>query len=704
MGAPKMADAQDPTKEPHPMVERLYLTGVESVKQKELLNTISTQTSRCRVFFLKPLCALTHNHLFETRNYLDHDQLRRDVLRIKVFYWVRGFRHAQVDTALAPKGRGVAVTFKVREGPPTLISAVGIDQPNPHLSDRRLRRMGMPREGDRIDLTRLDTLRTKSVRALWDMGYGNAEVTDTIRSVDSLHVTLDLLLQSGPITTVDTVVVEGNEKVTARTVRRLVGMRHGDLYKRPDLLEAQRRLYRSDLFRQSFLQDADSLNTDSSKTVVVTVREAPMKQVQAGVGLNTVEFAQVQGNVTLYNFHGSARRLDLHSAIGNLGAKSVYGKGLFGAAVPRGTSGEVDDAFLSPTWQLSGTMTQPWLWSTRNSIGLSIFSNRRSVPGIVIDRGTGASLTFTRTVTRDIPFSLSYRFERSRVEAGELYFCVNFGYCQETTIAQFQTARSFSPFVFNVRADRTDDPLEPHTGYTARIDVEHASNLTASDWSFNRFEAEFTPYLKMGTRTLVVRGHWGKVNGDDLHPRTRFYAGGSRSVRGFAEGQLGPRVLTIDPEKLEGCTVLTIEAGTCDPNNTLSTDFVPRPVGGKSLLEGTLEYRLSFNRALGGAVFVDYGRIGDITLDKKMSGRSAITPGIGFRYSSPIGPVRVDLGLRPTRAEELPVVTQVRDIEDRLHLVELNTLKQYDPMEGPKTFFGGVFRRIQLHLYIGEAY
>ena len=83
--------------------------------------------------------------------------------------------------------------------------------------------------------------------------------------------------------------------------------------------------------------------------------------------------------------------------------------------------------------------------------------------------------------------------------------------------------------------------------------------------------------------------------------------------------------------------------------------------------------------------------------------RTAITPGVGVRYNSPIGPVRLDLGMRPGHEEDLPVVTQVPDSANTFRLVQLNTTKRYDPLAG-SGFLHRFTSRLQLHLAIGEAW
>ena len=80
------------------------LKGVKGVKKADLLSNIYTTASYCNSFILKPFCWISKSKYFYTRKYLDHDELRRDVLRIRVFYWKRGYREAEVDTAVVARG------------------------------------------------------------------------------------------------------------------------------------------------------------------------------------------------------------------------------------------------------------------------------------------------------------------------------------------------------------------------------------------------------------------------------------------------------------------------------------------------------------------------------------------------------------------------------------------------------------------------
>jgi outer membrane protein assembly factor BamA len=271
-----------------------------------------------------------------------------------------------------------------------------------------------------------------------------------------------------------------------------------------------------------------------------------------------------------------------------------------------------------------------------------------------------------------------------------------------------------------VFTNRTDDPFSPTHGYTARLDLEHASKYTLSDFRYNRISGEATRFQPIGHAVLAGHVQFGWVkpigggNGLDslgqvLHPRKRFYAGGANSVRGYGENQLGPRVLTIDPKRLmdAGCSDAEIAAASCSAavlDSIPSNAFSPVPTGGTSLIEASLEYRFpTAMKHLWGAVFVDGAYLGEGSLTDVSKGNGAITPGFGVRYESPVGPIRVDLGIRPTLKEDLSVITEVTNPDGSHSIVRLTQRKTYNPVEGGSGF-KKIINRLALHLQIGQAF
>jgi hypothetical protein len=142
-------------------------------------------------------------------------------------------------------------------------------------------------------------------------------------------------------------------------------------------------------------------------------------------------------------------------------------------------------------------------------------------------------------------------------------------------------------------------------------------------------------------------------------------------------------------------------AGAATPT---SSNFEPRPVGGSTLLEGSVEYRFGIWRSLDMALFVDAAVVGEGDVSTLTRGTSAITPGFGFRYTTPVGPIRVDLGIKPRLAENLPIVTEVEENGVR-RIVSLRQTKAYDPLEdSAREWWRQALDRLTLHLSIGQAF
>jgi outer membrane protein insertion porin family/translocation and assembly module TamA len=699
---------------------------VKVVKRSDLLQNIYTTASYCNSFILKPFCLFSKSKYFFTKKYLDHKELQRDVLRIRIFYWKRGYREAEVDTAVVPRGSNkVGVTFTITEGPPTLVSNVIVNQPTALLSKREIDRRVVLGKGGPLNLIRLDSSRFFLQARLFDKGYADAEV-DTSIVLDSAARTAVVSFTLNPKykTTVEDIVINGNEDVSDRTIRKSLTFHVGELFLRSEMLRSQRALYESNLFRRAAIEPRppiDIATPDSAKVIVVTVQEAPPREARLSAGFNTIDFVQVEGRFTHYNLLGSARRLDIQVAVGNLFARSFNGRGIFhNASVPQ-TSALA--RYFVPTYNASINLQQPWFGSPHNQLGLSLFSHRRSAPGIYVDRGYGTSVTFTRELLERAPASLNYQFEISKVDAGDVYFCINYGVCDLPTLEALRRNQRLSPLALTASIDRTNEPFSPNSGYRANGSLEHASAITQSDFRYNRATADgsaFLPVRRRGTVGAHARIGWVKslgstdralgvsaaVGDEILHPRKRFYAGGSHSVRGFGENQLGPRVLTIPIGVLQTHDTLNVActSGTdvtaCNPNagGLKARDFEPRPLGGNFVVEGSVEARFPVWQELYGAVFVDAGMVSQKTSPTLPRRRAAVTPGFGFRYRSPVGPIRADIGINPGTTETLPVITE-NIVNGQRTLVTLQQRRIYAPSRG-----GGILNRMILHLSIGEAF
>ena len=737
--------AQHPIETPTPEVRKLDFVGVNSVDKSDLERSISTTATRCTSFVLALICKFSHYRGFEERHYLNHKELQRDVLRIRVYYYKHGFREAQVDTTVTPLSeKAVAVRFDIVEGPPTLVTDVSVSYDTTLFSRRKVRQLTLVQKGEPLDQYQLDSTRVGFQNELWELGYADALV-DTSTVVDTATRTAQVQLRLVPnhLTTVSEIVITGADKVSPKVVLNSLSFKPGDLFRRSDVIQSQRNLYESSLFKLAALDVPQTF--DSAKSVHVLLREAPLHEARLSFGFNTVDYLQTEARYTAYNLLGGARRLEVSGTLGNLLASSLNGAGIF-RQVPNDTSITGNgDVFLQPTWQASISLVQPaFLQRPRNSLSLGAFAQRRAVPAVVIDRGYGGDVTFTRQLGPRATASAAYRFEVTRVEANGPYFCVNFGVCDTTSINALREHQKLSPVLLTAMSDRSDQPLSPSRGYRARVELEHASQATVSDYAYSRAYADGALYSRFGQRNAVLATHLrigfvrpmvGNTDGV-LHPRKRFYAGGSQSVRGYGENQLGPRILTVPHGYLihsvtasgSPCDAFSDAIRFCDPNTARDSsfdfkakefpkaddqDFIPRPLGGTSIVEGSIEYRFPLPFFdLRGAAFIDGAAVGERVFDplsgisslkELVRGKAAITPGFGVRYYSPVGPIRVDVGINTSQGEDLAVVTELVKNGKRV-IVPLDIPRHFSATGSDASGWRNALNRLVLHLSIGEAY
>ena len=711
-------------------VASLEFAGANSVSKDDLKRIVFTRTSSCRLVLIAPLCKLSRSQVFIDRRRTTPAALGEDITKLRVYYWQRGFREAQVDTVLVPAKHGAAVTFRIVEGEPTRIGTLDVAQHAPVLSARELTDAVVVRAGEPLDLIALDTTLNRLRDAVWNKGYGDVRVDTTVPRPDASHV-VPVRIDVDPrwITRVGRVEFEGNRALSDATLRRGVLLRPGTLYTRDAVLESQRRLFQQPLIARAVVVTPPA--GDSVKTITVAVAEQKARHVEATLGFNTIEFGEAALELR-HSALGAGRWLRLYGSVGNLLAEQLNGRGIFQQVIPE-NPGFDTDPFILPAYEASLTLTQPWIAGARTSAEIRAFANRRVLMGVAVDESAGGLLGIAHDLAPRTPIGINYRLESTRVQAGAVYFCAGYGVCDAATIEALSSRQRLAPIGATGWIDRSDDLDSPTRGYTALLDVEHASQSTGSTFEFNRILTDASYYKPFGgsastygavstPKVLALHVRAGMVRPFDsdraalgvstpgegiAHPRTLFYAGGMQSVRGFAENELGPRVLQVRSGSLlaAGCTVGSIASGVCDPAGVPNDQLFPTPTGGSTLIEGNIELRVPLLKALSGVAFVDAAHVGTSGLATVGHAKGAVTPGIGFRYRSPLGVIRLDFGLRPVGEELLPVVVAIPDLAGQYRIVQLQQEKSYSPVENPSpSTWRAIGRRIVVHFAMGQAF
>ena len=654
----------------------LVFEGNESFSDEVLASAIATRQTECRSVLLEPFCWAGADWARD-RGYLDTRALGRDVARLRVFYYQRGFRETTVDTVTTiPDPGRVRIVFRIEEGRPVVIDSLSIgglsDVPEQmQVVEDLPAREGAPLSGVLLDATR-DSLQNR----LQNRGFAHAEVLRNyfIPREDPYTARVTFQVYPGPRATVGALNVVGNQAVSESVVRRMLPFSEGALYRQEQIFEAQRSLYNLDIFRYAEIRPDFQHTPDSIVPLTVQVNESDVHQVRVGGGWNNADCLGAEARWASRNFFGGARRLQFTGRLSNVLAPSLNS-----SICNESGTGE----FADLNWRLSTDFTQPWIFSSRNTLTASLYWERQSLKDVFIRNGVGASLSLTRSVARRQSLTLGYQPQLSTLDAAEIFFCTSFLVCEPEDIEVLAGPNWLAPFTLGYSLDRANQVLNPTRGFTFQVEMEHASDLTGSEFAYNRIVSEIDRYWPVAPRWILagrIRAGWLDPNpfgqrlggSDDLqivHPQKRFFAGGSNSVRGYAQNQLGPRNLSIPVQALlrgteSGfCAPRDIVDLTCDPEALGLTDdrFTPRPTGGSQLLVANFELRFPVVGARSeGALFLDAGQVWSGASEFDF-GDLKWTPGVGFRYLTPVGPVRVDLAYQLDAGERLQAVTtQIR--------------------------------------------
>ncbi len=191
-----------------------------------------------------------------------------------------------------------------------------------------------------------------------------------------------------------------------------------------------------------------------------------------------------------------------------------------------------------------------------------------------------------------------------------------------------------STFSGTLLRDTRDKPLDAHHGSLATVDLAITPTALGSSANFARLFSQYALYKPIHSMVWANSIRLGLVksfSGSFVPTSQLFFSGGGTSLRGFPIDEAGPQRI------VPFCDVLTGSTGCVN---------ITVPVGGRQLfiLNSELRFPLGIMKNLGGVVFYDGGNVyGAINFNQFINDYTN-TVGLGLRYSTPIGPIRIDIG------------------------------------------------------------
>lgn len=654
-------------------VRRLRFHGNQTFSASELADSVVTTASSW---------ARRHLRVLGTRRCLDLTELQRDVYRLALFYRRSGFYKAQIGVEteeISPEA--VAVHFRIEENEPVMLDSLVINGLATEVDSARVVRGLDLRTGVRLDRYALSARVEEIVARLRNSGYPFADVLIAGLDVDTVDMTASLQLDvhTGARAHISEVHIDvepmpgRSQQISDGTVRQLIGVRPGDLYRERDLLSAQRNLYQLDAYRHAEVRiSPDSLQPAGDTLIDLSVGliEGSMHSAQIGAGWATLDCFRTQGQFIDRNFLGGARRLELSARLWKIG----IGAPLDMDPAPCAQSVKDDPFSQNVNYYVSTTFRQPTLFGLgpRALPTITLYSERRSEYKAYM-RSTPIGLLATRTWEpwRDLPLSLSYQLEYGRTDAQPALFCAVFGVCDLADQSELRQDRRLAVGGIALLRERIDQPFNPGRGSIVRIDVRHASPAIGSspDVQFSKLVADGSRYWRVGDgQVLAARLRMGGVLGVSfdgtrrfIPPQERLYAGGPATVRGYRQNELGPIIYVVDSFYVaqgQGDTVYYRTDADSLTHWGLPAIREAVPKGGNSLLVGNVELRMRspfLSEALQWTIFTDVGAVWN--RDDERFGWEELrwTPGVGLRILSVIGAVRVDVGYNPYQRRAGPV-------------------------------------------------
>jgi len=456
--------------------------------------------------------------------------------------------------------------------------------------------------------------------ALQERGYAFAKVDPPAAYEDQTLPVLDVSFRvdAGARATIGEIRFEGLQRVHEKLVRRRLTLRSGQQYS-PTAIEAARRdLLSLGPFAAISVDVGKAVDSTGGVPITFTLRERKRHAVTVNAAYSTDLGGS--GGVTWgdRNVFGNAEQLTVAASALNLGGSATKAVGY-----------DTSVKFLKPEFGHRDQSLQIAVGAIKQS--LQAYDQKAVTSGVTLTRKLSSVWTASAgiaTSNEQVIQETNTPQYNSVAPTIPLYPLVTYNY---TLVALPLTLSYDSTHL----ASPLDDPVH---GMRDSLSITPTQSLGHPNASFIISQIKLAAYFDLhalgftdpGRSVLAARALAGEAQGAgefSLPPDQRFYGGGSGTIRGYRYQSVGPQF-------------------PADGN----------PIGGTAIIAGTLEFRQRIAANWGAAAFVDGGQVSSSL--KPLTNELRIGYGIGARYYTAIGPIRLDVAV-PTRRHSFMTYTGV---------------------------------------------
>ena len=518
---------------------------------------------------------------FTSSGDLDREALEQDISKVAAYYHNHGYIQAKVaEPRLTYKGKWIHIAIKIEEGPQFAIGKVDMEGDLIQPKEALIEKLKINKE----QVYNRELIR-KDILTLGDIysdaGYAYADISPRIdQDLKEFKADVVYVINKGPLVYFEKIIIAGNTKTRDKVIRRELKVYEQEPFSGSGLKRGVRNLYRLEFF-EDIKADTTKGSADDKMILKIDVTEKPTGAFSFGAGYSSIDQLFAMVSISQRNLFGRAQVLNLKGQLG--GRTTTY----------------------------TFSFTEPWLFDIPLSAGIDLYNMTMDYDTYDKD-SLGGSLRFGYQVFDYTRLNFSYNYERANIK--------NLTEDAALAIRDLEGENIGHTLTGVLHRDSRDRIFNPTEGSDNSIMIKHAGTPMGGDIGFTKYVLDSGWYIPLFRGTVgMLHGRFGYIHDDPVGKVPlweRFYLGGMGSVRGYDWRDISPE-----------------DRDTGDK------------IGGNKMVQLNVEFMFPIIKKAGlmGVLFYDTGNAYDDEENIEL-GELRRSVGYGFRWYSPIGPIRLEYG------------------------------------------------------------